>query len=49
MTGSLTVNGLEMVPNVPFGGFKRSGIGRDGCTEGLEACLEYQVVYLPRA
>ena len=48
-TGNVTINGLEMAPNVPFGGFKQSGIGREGGPEGLGAFLEYQAVYLPRA
>jgi len=48
-TGNVTVNGLQMAPNVPFGGFKQSGIGREGGPEGLTAFLEYQVVYLPHA
>jgi acyl-CoA reductase-like NAD-dependent aldehyde dehydrogenase len=48
-TGNVTVNGLEMAPNVPFGGFKQSGMGREGGPEGLEAFLEYQAIYLPRA
>lgn len=47
-TGNVTVNGLEMAPNVPFGGFKQSGIGREGGPEGLDAFLEYQAIYLPR-
>lgn len=48
-TGNVTVNGLEMAPNVPFGGFKQSGIGREGGPEGLDAFLEYQAIYLPQA
>jgi len=48
-TGNVTINGLEMAPNVPFGGFKQSGIGREGGPEGLDAFLEYQAIYLPRA
>jgi aldehyde dehydrogenase (NAD+) len=48
-TGNVTVNGLEMAPNVPFGGFKQSGLGREGGPEGLEAFLEYRAIYLPRA
>jgi aldehyde dehydrogenase (NAD+) len=46
-TGNVSVNGLEMAPNVPFGGFKQSGIGREGGPEGLNAFLEDQAVYLP--
>lgn len=46
-TGNVSVNGLEMAPNVPFGGFKQSGIGREGGPEGLSAFLEDQAIYLP--
>jgi aldehyde dehydrogenase (NAD+) len=46
-TGNITVNGLEMAPNVPFGGFKQSGLGREGGLEGLDAFLESQAIYLP--
>ncbi|NPT47954.1 aldehyde dehydrogenase family protein [Paraburkholderia sp. 1N] len=48
-TGNVSVNGLEMAPNVPFGGFKQSGIGREGGPEGLSAFLEDQAIYLPAA
>lgn len=46
-SGNVSVNGLEMAPNVPFGGFKQSGVGREGGPEGLNAFLEDQAVYLP--
>jgi len=46
-TGNVSVNGLQMEPNVPFGGFKQSGVGREGGPEGLSAFLEEQAVYLP--
>ncbi|MFA5976552.1 MAG: aldehyde dehydrogenase [Elusimicrobiota bacterium] len=46
-TGHVCVNGLEMAPNVPFGGFKQSGMGREGGPEGLMAFLEDQAIYLP--
>jgi len=46
-TGNVTINGLEMSPNVPFGGFKQSGIGREGGPEGLSAFLEDQAIYMP--
>lgn len=31
----------------PFGGFKRSGIGREMGREGLEAYLETQTLVMP--
>jgi acyl-CoA reductase-like NAD-dependent aldehyde dehydrogenase len=46
-TGNVSVNALEIAPNVPFGGFKQSGIGREGGPEGLHAFLEDQAIYLP--
>jgi aldehyde dehydrogenase (NAD+) len=44
-TGNISVNGLEMSPNVPFGGYKQSGLGREGGPEGLDAFLETKAVY----
>ena len=34
-----------MAPNVPFGGYKQSGLGREAGPEGLEAFLETKAVY----
>jgi aldehyde dehydrogenase (NAD+) len=45
--GSATVNGWRWDFNCPFGGFKESGIGREGGPEGLEAYCEYQTISLP--
>jgi len=47
-TGQVGVNGLQLDPSVPFGGYKRSGIGREGGPEGLEAFLEIKSVFMPR-
>jgi aldehyde dehydrogenase (NAD+) len=44
-TGSVTVNGMIVDIEMPFGGFKQSGIGRDGGLEGLENYLETKAVY----
>ena len=44
-TGNVSINGLEMATNVPFGGYKQSGIGREGGPEGLEAFLETKAIY----
>jgi len=46
-TGNISVNGLQIAPNVPFGGFKQSGLGREGGPEGLEAFLETKAIYMP--
>ena len=47
-TGNISVNGLQLDPSAPFGGYKQSGIGREGGPEGLEAFLEVKTLYLPR-
>lgn len=44
-TGSVTVNGMIVDIEMPFGGFKQSGIGRDGGIEGLENYMETKTVY----
>jgi aldehyde dehydrogenase (NAD+) len=46
-TGNISVNALQLDPAVPFGGFKQSGIGREGGPEGLEVFLETKAIYLP--
>lgn len=48
--GSLFINGAFTVDvNVPFGGFKQSGVGRECGPEGLEEYLEQQVIFTPKA
>ncbi len=44
-SGSVTVNGLIVDPKMPFGGFKQSGIGREGGIEGLDLYFETKTVY----
>jgi acyl-CoA reductase-like NAD-dependent aldehyde dehydrogenase len=44
-SGSLTVNGLIVDPKLPFGGFKQSGLGREGGIEGLDSYFEVKTVY----
>lgn len=39
-SGRVVINGAPHDPLVPFGGFKQSGIGREGGRFGLEALLE---------
>jgi aldehyde dehydrogenase (NAD+) len=47
-TGSLTVNGgVWYGPDMPFGGYKMSGIGRQNGVEGFEQYLETKVVAWP--
>ena len=45
-SGSVAVNGMGVDIRVPFGGFKQSGVGREGGIEGLEGYLETKTVYL---
>ncbi|MBV7495082.1 aldehyde dehydrogenase [Pseudomonas sp. PDM24] len=47
--GNLTHNGWTYDPVFPFGGFKQSGIGRDGGPEGLASYQETKVVYMAAA
>jgi acyl-CoA reductase-like NAD-dependent aldehyde dehydrogenase len=46
-TGNVSVNGLQMDPSAPFGGYKQSGLGREGGPEGLEPYLETKTINLP--
>ncbi|TGN95700.1 aldehyde dehydrogenase [Burkholderia sp. USMB20] len=46
-TGNVSVNGLSVDVGIPFGGYKQSGIGRQGGVEGLKGYLECKSVYLP--
>ena len=45
-TGGLTVNGLIVDPKHPFGGYRESGMGREGGPEGLENYLEVKTVHI---
>jgi aldehyde dehydrogenase (NAD+) len=47
-TGNVTQNGWIFDPAFPFGGFKQSGIGREGGVEGLDAYSEVKTIYTPR-
>ncbi|TXI66194.1 MAG: aldehyde dehydrogenase family protein [Limnohabitans sp.] len=47
--GMVHINGAEMSLAMPFGGFKRSGLGRKFGPEGLKAYLEPQSVLIPTA
>ncbi|MDI7864710.1 aldehyde dehydrogenase family protein [Rhizobiaceae bacterium n13] len=46
-TGQIAINGMELTPTVPFGGFKMSGFGREGGPEGVQAFLETKAVIFP--
>jgi acyl-CoA reductase-like NAD-dependent aldehyde dehydrogenase len=45
-TGALTQNGFRMDNYLPFGGFKQSGIGREGGEAGLASYTEVKTILL---
>jgi acyl-CoA reductase-like NAD-dependent aldehyde dehydrogenase len=45
--GNVAINTLSRNPETPFGGFKQSGVGRDGGSYGLQAYSELQSVVWP--
>lgn len=47
--GQVDINGAPFNPQAPFGGFKRSGIGRENGRAGIEAFLEPVSLQLPPA
>lgn len=44
-TGTIGVNHYNMDLSAPFGGMKRSGLGREAGPEGMDAYLEYKSIY----
>ena len=45
-TGMIGQNGMRTQPGMPFGGFKQSGIGREGGREGLAPYVETKSILL---
>jgi acyl-CoA reductase-like NAD-dependent aldehyde dehydrogenase len=43
--GNVTVNGMIVDPKQPFGGFKQSGMGREGGPEGLDNYVETKTIH----
>ncbi|MFQ5665033.1 MAG: aldehyde dehydrogenase family protein [Candidatus Binatia bacterium] len=45
-TGTMGVNGYGVIPTAPFGGYKRSGFGREGGRESLDLFTEVKNVWV---
>ena len=44
--GTVWINGMGMSPTTPFGGFKRSGFGREGGRAGIEEFVRPKNVFV---
>jgi aldehyde dehydrogenase (NAD+) len=45
-TGTVGINDYSVMPNVPFGGYKASGLGREGAREGIESFTEVKTIMI---
>jgi acyl-CoA reductase-like NAD-dependent aldehyde dehydrogenase len=45
--GTIGINGFQIEPHLPFGGFKQSGLGREGGQSAFEAFTELKTVLMP--
>jgi aldehyde dehydrogenase (NAD+) len=45
--GTIGINGFQIEPHLPFGGFKQSGLGREGGQSAFEAYTELKTVLMP--
>ncbi|HEX6353730.1 aldehyde dehydrogenase family protein [Actinophytocola sp.] len=45
--GTVGINGFQVEPHLPFGGFKQSGLGREGGQSSFEAYTELKTVLMP--
>jgi aldehyde dehydrogenase (NAD+) len=46
-SGTVGINGYQLEPNSPFGGFRQSGLGREGGRAAIESYTELKTVLLP--
>lgn len=46
-SGTVGINGFQVEPHLPFGGFKQSGLGREGGRSAFEAYTELKTVMMP--
>ena len=44
--GTVGINDYAIMPNAPFGGYKQSGVGREGGSAGIEAFTEIKTVMM---
>jgi aldehyde dehydrogenase (NAD+) len=45
--GTVGINGYHMEPHAPFGGYRQSGLGREGGRAAIESYTEIKTVMLP--
>jgi aldehyde dehydrogenase (NAD+) len=45
--GTVGINGFQVEPHLPFGGFNQSGLGREGGQSAFEAYTELKTVLMP--
>jgi aldehyde dehydrogenase (NAD+) len=45
--GTVGINGYGLEPHAPFGGYRQSGLGREGGRTAIEAYTEVKTVMLP--
>ena len=45
-TGTVGINDYDFFPHAPFGGYKASGLGREGGWSSMEAVLETKTIMI---
>ena len=45
--GTVGINGCQVEPNWPFGGYRQSGVSREGGRAAVESYTELKTVLLP--